>query len=80
MDYMVLQITPNMKIQEALKNIDYEIYESDITKQRRRFLESYKEDLESYLNRNPNKTEVPTAFELFCDSNPHAPECLTYDL
>lgn len=80
MDYMAPQITSNMEIQEALKNIDSELDESTITRQRRRFLESYKEDLESYLTRNPNKTKVPNAFELFCDANPQAPECLTYDV
>lgn len=69
-----------MNIQEALNNIIKELDESTVTKQRRRYLESYKEDLILYLNNNPNATELPSAFELYCHLNPQAPECLKYDV
>jgi len=69
-----------MEIQEVLHNIIRELDDSTITKQRRRYLESYQEDLDSYLNNHPGATILPNAFELFCDLNPQAPECLKYDV
>ena len=69
-----------MNIQEALNNIIKELDESNITKQRRRYLESYQEDLFRYLNNHPEATKIPNAFELYCDLNPQAPECLKYDV
>lgn len=80
MDYTALSITSNMEIQEVLQNITKELDDSNITKQRRRYLESYQEDLETYLNNHPEETTLPSMFELFCDLNPQAPECLKYDV
>lgn len=80
MDYTALSITSNMEIQEVLQNITKELDDSNITKQRRRYLESYQEDLETYLNNHPEETTLPSTFELFCDLNPQAPECLKYDV
>lgn len=69
-----------MEIQTVLNSIAKELDESTITKQRRRYLESYQEDLETYLQNNPDETELPNAFQLYCELNPQAPECLKYDV
>ena len=80
MDYTALSIISKMDIQETLNQIEQELDDSNITRQRRRYLESYKKDLETYLSSNPNSKSTPNAFELFCELNPQAPECLNYDL
>ena len=69
-----------MEIQEALQNIIKELDDSAITMQRQRYLESYQEDLLNYLNNHPEATKLPNTFELHCDLNPQAPECLKYDI
>lgn len=69
-----------MDIQETLNQIEQELDDSNITKQRRRYLESYKADLEKYSMSHPNIKETPNSFELFCELNPQAPESLKYDI
>lgn len=69
-----------MKIQDLLKNIIDEINNDNLTKQRRRYLKEYREDLEKYINKHPEKTRIPSSLELYCDLHPEAPECLKYDI
>lgn len=80
MDYMDLQILSRMDIKEHHKNIIDELNNDHITKQRRRYLESYLQDLDRYIGRHRNATKVPTPLELYCDGNPDAPECRKYDI
>lgn len=69
-----------MQIQTLIKNITSELDDVTINKQRKRYLENYKVELEKYLKNNPNSSNVPTSLELFCDLNPSAPECIKYDV
>lgn len=57
-----------------------ELSGSTVNSQRRRFLESELESLIKYKEAHPNKTEDPTALELFCNENPDAPECRIYEV
>ena len=47
--------------------------------QQRRHIEGELEQLETYQERHPEDTHDPTSLELYCDSNPEAPECLIYE-
>jgi hypothetical protein len=69
-----------MEIQNTIQKIINEINSDVITAQRKRYLESYMNELSAYLERHPNSTKLPTSLELFCDANPSAPECIKYDL
>lgn len=69
-----------MEIQETLKNITKELDSDNITKQRRRYLEGYLNELECYLSNHPNTINTPSSLELYCNLNPQAPECLKYDI
>jgi hypothetical protein len=69
-----------MEIQKTIHKIINEINNDAITGQRKRYLESYMNELEAYLERHPNHTELPSSLELFCDANPSAPECIKYDI
>jgi len=53
--------------------------DATISPQMRRHIESELEQLEAYKNNHPDATEDPSALELFCDSNPHEPECRIYE-
>lgn len=50
-----------------------------ISPHQRRHLESELQDLEQYHKNNPNDHHDPTAFEMYCDSNPESDECRVYD-
>jgi hypothetical protein len=66
-------------IDQHIKNNINELDNTDINSQRRRHLEQELESLENYKKNNPTHTDDPTALELFCDENPHAPECRIYE-
>lgn len=68
-----------MELQELIKNINDELGNSSLNKQRKRYLESYLEDLLEYQKHHPDSSTVPNSFELFCDLNPDALECRIYD-
>lgn len=68
-----------MNIQEKIDSIVFELEDSSINKQRKRYLESYLEELNKYKENNPGKEEIPTPFQLYCDLNPEALECRIYD-
>lgn len=69
-----------MKLEDQLKIIDSEINDNNLTGQRRRYLLSYRNELIEYSKSNPQITELPSQFELFCHRNPGAPECIKYDV
>lgn len=69
-----------MKIKKLLKNIIDEINNDNLSKQRRRYLKEYRDDLEKYINKHPEETRIPSSLELYCDLHPEAPECLKYDI
>lgn len=56
-----------------------ELWRDDITKQRRRFLESELDCLLKYKANHPNETENPTSLHLLCDEFPDLLECRVYD-
>ena len=68
-----------MEITDFFKKIKIELNDN-LTGQRRRYLESYQEELGQYIINHPDRTEVPSHFELYCDLHPDAPECLKYDI
>ncbi len=47
--------------------------------QARRHTEEELEALKSYKENHPNDFHDPTSLELYCDSNPDAPECRVYE-
>lgn len=69
-----------MEIQNTIKLIENQLDDCNTTGQRRRYLLSYKVELENYLAKYPEATSLPSSLELFCLSNPSAPECLKYDI
>jgi hypothetical protein len=69
-----------MDIRTTLEKIIEELNSEVLTKQRRRYLESYLEDLCWYANNHPEQTDLPSSLELFCDKNPNALECRKYDV
>jgi hypothetical protein len=80
MDYTALPILFNMEIKTLFQNIINELDGDNITKQRRRYLESYMEELDRYIKNHPDITQIPSSLELYCDLNPDAPECRKYDI
>jgi Zn-finger domain-containing protein len=69
-----------MKIQNLIEKLSKELDDGIITEQRKRYLMSYKFELMQYINNHPEAINIPNSFELYCNLNPHAPECLTYDV
>lgn len=68
-----------MKLQQRITEITEELEKFPENKQRRRYLESYLEELLKYQETNPSDSETPTALELYCHLNPSALECRIYD-
>lgn len=50
-----------------------------ISSQSRRHTQAELDALEKWLENHPEDTHDPTSLELFCDSNPEAPECRVYE-
>jgi hypothetical protein len=50
-----------------------------ISSQQRRHIEGELKGLESYHERHPEDHYDPTSLELYCDTNPDAPECKIFD-
>jgi hypothetical protein len=69
-----------MELQETINQICEELNDSEINKQRKRYLENYLQELLEYQNHNPKAEKVPTTLQLFCDLNPESPECKIFDL
>lgn len=65
---------------EAHIQKDKEILEDPtVSPQMRRHIEHELEDLEAYQKRHPENTHDPSSLELYCDSNPDAPECKIFE-
>ena len=65
---------------EAHIQKDKEILEDPtVSPQMRRHIEDELEELKSYQERHPEDTHDPTPLELYCDSNPNAPECKIFE-
>jgi hypothetical protein len=69
-----------MKIQEQINNLEKELDNPEINKQRKRHLEDELDSLVDYANHYPNAEECPNAFQLYCYKNPDCPECKIFDL
>ena len=59
-------------VRKIIKEYEEEIELGNVTRQRKRFLESQIEELQ--------KTIVPTSLEVYCSLNPEADECREYDV
>jgi hypothetical protein len=65
------------------KHIEYDkklLDDPTTSPQSRRHTEEELEALQAYKQNHPDNTSDPTALELYCDSNPSAPECKKYDV
>ena len=51
-----------------------------ISSQRRRHIEDELDSLERYYANHPEDNQDPNTLELFCDSNPNAPDCRVDDV
>ncbi len=81
MDFMEQKTSlKKMDIQETIKLIQKELDINSINKQRKRYLESYLNELIAYSQRHPEVTEVPSSLALYCDLNPNAIECKIFDV
>jgi len=69
-----------MKIQHAISEITITLESSNLGSQRRRYLENYLDELVTYQTHHPDAVDVPSSLEIYCDSNPEAPECRQYDV
>ena len=67
-------------IKDHIKKDQDELNNPMISSQRRRHIEDELDSLERYHNNHPENDHNPTTLELFCDSNPDAPECRVYDV
>ena len=47
--------------------------------QARRHAEGELQSLQKYRERHPDDDRDPTPLELYCDENPHEPECRIYE-
>lgn len=65
----------NKHIEEDRKILD----DPQTSPQARRHTEEELASLERYAERHPNDDHDPTPLELYCDDNPNALECRTYD-
>jgi len=68
-----------MEIRNLISNICNELEDPSSNKQRKRYLEGYLKELLKYNENHPDEVKAPSALELYCDSNPDAPECKIYD-
>lgn len=69
-----------MELQNYINSICEELESPHITKQRMRYLKSHLEEIIIFQKNNPYKTYVPSNLELYCDLNPHEPECRIYNV
>ena len=67
-------------IKDHIKRDQDELNNPMISSQRRRHIEDELDSLERYYNNHPEDDHDPNTLELFCDSNPNAPECRVYDV
>lgn len=66
-------------LQDHINSDRDELDNPNISGQRRRHLEVELDSLEKYQANHPDTDYDPTSLELYCDSNPEAPECRIYE-
>jgi CP12 domain len=66
-------------LQQHINDDRDELDNPNTSGQRRRHLEGELNALEQYQVNHPDEDHDPTGLELFCDTNPHAPECRIYE-
>lgn len=69
-----------MNINEHIQNNKNELSDSLLSPQRKRHLSSELDQLNHYKENHPDDDRDPNALELYCDSNPDAPECKIFNL
>ena len=68
-----------MELQELINDICEELETTSLNKQRKRYLNSYLEELLEYQKNHPDAFGIQSSLEIFCDLNPNALECRIYD-
>ena len=66
-------------LQQHINNNRDQLDNSNTSSQRRRHLEDELYALEQYELNHPDEDHDPNTLELFCDTNPEAPECRIYE-
>jgi hypothetical protein len=66
-------------LQQHINNNRDQLDNSNNNSQRRRHLEDELYALEQYELNHPDEDHDPNTLELFCDTNPEAPECRIYE-
>ena len=66
-------------LQQHINNDKNELDNPNTSGQRRRHLEDELNALVNYQSNHPNEDYDPTSLELYCDTNPAAPECRVYE-
>ena len=66
-------------LQQHINNNKNELDSPNISGQRRRHLEDELNALENYQSNHLDEDYDPTSLELYCDTNPAAPECRVYE-
>lgn len=69
----------NKSLRQHINNNKDELDNPNTSGQRRRHLENELDALEKYQENHPNEDYDPSSLELYCDSNPDAPECRIYE-
>lgn len=66
-------------LQQHINDDRDELDNPSISGQRRRHIEDELNALEKYQANHPDDDHDPTSLELYCDLNPHEPECKIYE-
>lgn len=66
-------------LQQHINDDKDELDNPNTSSQRRRHLENELDSLEQYQINHPDEDKDPTPLEVYCDTNPDAPECRIYD-
>jgi len=62
-------------IQQHINDDKDELEKSNISPQRRRYIEDELDHLEKYQANHPDEDHDPSVFEMYCDENPESDEC-----
>lgn len=74
-----MEVTNMENIETHIQTDKEELSNPQLSPQRRRHLEDELEQLEIYQQKHPEDHHDPSPLELYCDSNPDAPECRIYE-
>lgn len=67
-------------LQQHINDDRDELDNPNTSGQRKRHLEDELDSLEKYQANHPDTNHDPNPLELYCDSNPEAPECRVYEV